>query len=105
MFGDDGISVDAAGHAVAASYLDGQVYVWNAVSGQRLAILRFNARNGNHLPDLPVLSPSGQTAEVFGNGSGGPTLWDIATRSNIAVPRLRGQRRWQASRRGCHLRG
>jgi WD40 repeat protein len=76
------ISLDGNGERVAAGYPDGKAYVWDVAAGKVIAALPDAEYTDNGKPSVQ-LSPDGKTAEVLGAYTAPPTLWDIATQSNV----------------------
>jgi hypothetical protein len=76
------ISLDGNGERAAAGYPDGKAYVWNVATGKVIAALPDAEYTDNGKPSVR-LSPDGKTAEVPGADAAPPTLWDIATQSDV----------------------
>jgi WD40 repeat protein len=76
------ISLDGNGERVAAGYPDGKAYVWNVATRKVIATLPDAEYTDNGKLSVR-LSPDGKTAEIPGANADPPTLWDIATQSNV----------------------
>jgi len=75
------LSLDSDGGRLVVGYTNGTAYVWDVAKQKIIATLHYN--HNKNTVQLPVLSPDGNTVAVYGSGNEPPTLWDVATQSNV----------------------